>query len=112
MNKIKINGESDFLPDLELLSFWRHTATSEERLQRLELCSEGTALLRMRRGSPSAPGDRSGIELEGEHILVCTERARIPAASAQFNSFWKIFLACVVYAFRVPFLSMGLVQTH
>ena len=41
-NKIEINGEMDFLPDFELLSFWKHTATSEECLKRAGSCSRGT----------------------------------------------------------------------
>lgn len=47
MNKIKIGGEVDFLPDFELLDFGKHTATSEECLKRPEFCSEETALLSM-----------------------------------------------------------------
>lgn len=40
----KINGEIDSLPDLELLSLWKHRATSEEHQKRPEFCSKESAL--------------------------------------------------------------------
>lgn len=45
MNKIEVNDEIDFLPDFELLSFWKHTAASEECLKGPEFSSRGTAPL-------------------------------------------------------------------
>lgn len=36
----KINGEIDSLPDFELLSLWKHRATSEEHQKRPEFCSQ------------------------------------------------------------------------
>ena len=38
INKIKINGKVDFLPDFELLNLGKHTTTPEEYLQRPGLC--------------------------------------------------------------------------
>lgn len=81
-NKIEINGEMDFLPDFELLSFWKHTATSEECLKRAGSCSKGTALLSMWHNRPNEREGRLGVKVEGAHLLVCTEKAQIPAASA------------------------------
>lgn len=112
MNKIKIKGEIDFLPHFEFLSFWKHAATSEECLrgQRSVL----TGQLRSARDTPDPESWKAGWASSSKgHIYLSAKRGhetqQLPLSSTDFGKyFWLVWF----YAFRVPFLSSGLVQTH
>lgn len=74
-NKIEINREMDFLPDFELLRFWKHTVTSDECLTRPGFCSKGTALPSMWHNRSNELDGRLEVRVEGGHLLVCAGRA-------------------------------------
>lgn len=108
----KINDEIDSLPDFELLSLWRQRATSEEHQKRPEFCSKESALPSMWHSRPGELKAGGASSWKG-HIYLSAQRER-GSRQLQLGSthFGKYFWLLWFYAFRVPFLSTRLVQTH